>query len=407
MAVRVDHHDQQRLVLGRTLKKLRNLFGTQHEPEEIEFQPSEELTLGVEIEIQLMDRNSFNLTSRAEEMLSALADNPKVKPEFYLSTIEANTGICRTVADVETDLSATIAHIQRVADEKNILLASTGCHPFARYSDCIIPDTERYRELIDRNQWLTKRMTVYGLHVHLGMKSGDDCIRYNNFFMHLLPHLLALSGSSPFWQGDDTGLASCRPSTYEALPTAGQPYGGVHRWSDFEKLYHTLKACGSIRSLKDLWWDLRPSPGFGTLEIRVCDGLPSLGGTLGVVAFIHALAHWFRDHGDWMAHVPRPESWIVRENKWRAMRHGLDADLVMTNEGATKPIRMDIEEWLVKLEPYIATLGYHEYFATVRDILTKGTSSERQRTVYRETGLLTAVAQHNADEFRAGKPIWK
>lgn len=391
---------------GKTWHKIQRVFSTRSEPEEIQFQPSEELTLGVEVEIQLMDKETLNLTSRAEEMLEALASNPKVKPEFYLSTIEANTGICRTVAEVEKDLSATIAEISRVAHEKNILLASTGCHPFARYSDCIIPDTERYRELIDRNQWLTRRMTVYGLHIHLGMKSGDDCIRFHNFFMHLLPHLLALSGSSPFWQGEDTGLASCRPSTYEALPTAGQPYSGVHLWADFEKLYHTLKACGSIRSLKDLWWDLRPSPGFGTLEIRVCDGLPSLAGTVGLVAFVHALAHWFRDHGDWMAHVPRPESWIARENKWRVMRHGLAADLVMNNEGVTKPIRQDIEEWLSKLAPYISNLGYERYMETLNAILEQGTSSERQRDVYRSTGSLVAVAQHNADEFSAGKPLW-
>lgn len=395
-------------ILGKAMRRFRGIFGTVNEPEEITFQPSaEELTLGVEVELQLMDKDSLNLIPRAEELLAALADNPKVKPEFYLSTIEANTGICRDVQAVAADLEPTLQAIMQAADARGIALATTGCHPFARWADCRIAESERYQELIDRNQWLTRRMTVYGLHVHIGLKSGDDCIRYNNFFMHMLPHLLALSASSPFWQGEDTGLSSCRPTTYEAHPTAGQPYSGVHNWADFEKLYRTLKACGSIRSLKDLWWDLRPSPGFGTLEIRVCDGLPSLQGTLAITAFIHTLAHWFRDHGDWMAHVPRPASWIARENKWRVMRHGLEAELVMDNEGTTKPIRQDTEEWLDKLAPYITRLGYKPYIATLREILEHGTSSERQRRVHRETGSLSAVAQYNNDEFRAGAPIWK
>ncbi|PZP84057.1 MAG: carboxylate--amine ligase [Azospirillum brasilense] len=385
----------------------RSMTRTATAPHEIEFQPSKnELTLGVEVELQLMDAQTMNLAPRAEEMLAALADNPKVKPEFYLSTIEANTGICADVGEVERDLKPTLDAMAQVAAERGIALATTGCHPFARYSDCIIADTARYQELIDRNQWLTRRMTVYGLHVHVGMKSGDDCIRYNNFFMHVLPHLLALSASSPFWQGDDTGLSSCRPTTYEALPTAGMPYEGVHSWADFEKLYHTLKACGSIQSLKDLWWDLRPSPGFGTLEIRVCDGLPSLAGTLAITAFIHGLAHWFRDHGEWMAQVPRPASWVMRENKWRVIRHGLEAELVTNNQGATKPIRQDIEEWLTKIAPYTDALGYSGYIATLRDIMAQGTSSERQRAVFARTQSLQEVARHNAHEFAKGHPVW-
>lgn len=392
--------------LDRALRSMRGIFGSPAEPEEIAFQPSEELTLGVEVELQLMDATTMNLAARADEMLQALRDNPKVKPEFYLSTLEANTGICRSVTEVESDLKPTLAAIQQAAQERGILLSGTGCHPFARWADCIIAPTERYQQLIDRNQWLTRRMTVYGLHIHLGMKSGDDCIRYNNFFMHWLPHLLAISASSPYWQGEDTGLSSCRPTTYEALPTAGQPYSGVHHWKEFEELYYTLKTCGSIQSMKDLWWDLRPSPGFGTLEIRVCDGLPTLSGVLAVTAFVHALAHWFRDHGDWMAHVPRPASWIARENKWRAIRHGLDAELVMNNQGGTKLLRQDIEEWLVKLAPYIQRLNYGPYIDTLRGILKNGTSTDRQRAVFARTQSLEAVARHNAEEFRAGSPIW-
>lgn len=243
--------------------------------EEIAFRSGGVLTLGVETELQLIDPDTCNLAARAPEILEAAAHIEGVKPEFYLSTVEVNSDKCTNVQEVEKDLGGTFTRLDAVAEQMGIQLSTTGSHPFAKYSDCVISSTERYKEMTERNQWMTRRMTVYGLHVHIGMASGEDCIRYNNFFMHFLPHLLALSGSSPFWQGIDTGLSSCRPTTYEALPTAGLPYH-VQNWRDFVHTYAMLKQCGSIRSLRDLWWDMRPSPGFGTLEIRVCDGTATL-----------------------------------------------------------------------------------------------------------------------------------
>jgi len=238
------------------------------------------------------------------------------------------------------------------------------------------------------------------------MESGDDCIRYNNFFMNFLPHLLALSASSPFWQGTDTGLASCRPTTYEALPTAGQPYH-VKNWSEFERLYDALKRCGSIESMKDLWWDLRPSPNFGTLEIRVCDGPATLKETLAIVAFIHALSHWFQDNGSWLESVNYPPRWLSRENKWRVMRHGLDAQLVMNTGGKLKSVREDIEEWVERLKPYTESLGYQRYMADVLEITRLGNSSERQRKVFQRTDSLEEIVKLNVDEFISQTPSWE
>jgi carboxylate-amine ligase len=163
------------------------------------------LTLGVEVELQLIDRDSLNLTPRAKELLEiALPLSKKIKEEFYLSTLEINTDKCNNAHEIEADLSESFDLITKISNQLKIDLATTGCHPFSRYSDCVITPSNRYNELIDRNQWLTRRMTVYGLHVHLGMKSGDEAIRFNNFFLNFIPHLLALSASSPFWQGDDT-----------------------------------------------------------------------------------------------------------------------------------------------------------------------------------------------------------
>jgi glutamate---cysteine ligase / carboxylate-amine ligase len=372
---------------------------------EIEFRSNGVLTLGVEIELQLIDPKTYNLSPRAEELLAACQHLKKVKPEFYLSTIEVNTDRCGTVQNVEKDLRQTLNELNTIAANLDIALSTTGAHPFAKYSDCIISPTDRYRELIDRNQWLTRRMIVYGMHVHIGMATGDDCIRFNNFFMYFMPHLLALSASSPFWQGVDTGLSSCRPTTYEALPTAGQPYT-VRNWKDFENLYESLKKCGSIKTLKDLWWDMRPSPGYGTLEIRVCDGCATLYETLAIVAFIHALAHWFADQGSWIELVNSPPRWLSRENKWRVIRFGLDAELVMNTEGKTKLLREDMQEWLQKLTPYAEKLGYQTYLANLGELMRRGTSSQRQLAVYAKSQDLEEVVRHNIAEFNRRDPQW-
>jgi glutamate---cysteine ligase / carboxylate-amine ligase len=372
---------------------------------EIYFHSNGILTLGVEIELQLIDAVSYNLCSRAAEVLTKTKDIDKVKPEFYLSTVEVNTDKCDTVQVVEQDLTQTLQALQLATEGMNIQFATTGSHPFSKYSDWIISPSDRYLDLIDRNQWLTRRMSVYGLHVHLGMASGDECIRFNNFFMYFLPHLLALSSSSPFWQGIDTGLSSARPTTYESLPTAGQPYY-VKKWQDFEHLYKTLKLCGSIKSLKDLWWDLRPSPVFGTLELRVCDGAATLSETLAIVAFIHTLAHWFMDNGSWLESVTCPPYWLSRENKWRAMRYGLNAELVMNTDGKLKLIREDIHEWIDKLSPYVHQLNYEKYFLDLKKIMAFGTSSERQKKVFELTGSFVDVAKYNVHEFLKREPFY-
>jgi carboxylate-amine ligase len=383
-----------------------NLLKFLRKKEEVTFKSAGVLTLGVEIELQLIDPQNLNLTSKADVILSEGSEIKKLKPEFYMSTVEINTDKCYDVHDVEKDLTESFNRLEEVGKRSNVAFATTGCHPFSRYSDCVITPSPRYNELIDRNQWLTRRMTVYGLHVHIGMKSGDDCIKFNNFFMSFTPHLLALSASSPFWQGDDTGLASCRPTTYEAMPTAGQPYR-TQNWQEFENLYHTLKKCNAIQTLRDLWWDMRPSPNYGTLEIRVCDGPATLSEAVAITAYIHLLAHWFNDNANWIDQFPSPLRWLSRENKWRAMRHGLEADIILNAEGKTRPIKKEIEDWLVKTSPYASKLGYEKYVAMLKEILRNGNSSSRQRAVFSKTGSLQAVVQHNINEFSKRAPIWE
>ena len=363
------------------------------------------LTLGSEVELQLIDGSNYNLSSTAEKFLSDSKSSSKVKPEFYLSTIEVNTEKCKDVKEIEKDLSESFGFVKNIASNNGLKLATTGCHPFSRYSDCLITPKERYNDLIDRNQWLTRRMTVYGLHVHIGMKSGDECVSYMNFFLRFIPHLLALSASSPFWQGEDTGLASCRPSTYEALPTAGSPYW-FSSWAEFEHLYFNLIKSKSITMMNDLWWDIRPSPKYGTVEIRVCDGVATLSETAAIVAFIHLLAHWFRDNSEWIFSLPSPMRWIFRENKWRAMRHGLNAEIIVSPNGDIRLLKNDIKEWVLKLKPYAEKLGYEKYMETILQICEKGNSADRQRKIYSQSQSLEDVVRHNTKEFETGSPIY-
>ncbi|MES2678221.1 MAG: YbdK family carboxylate-amine ligase [Pseudomonadota bacterium] len=372
---------------------------------EIIFKSNGILTLGAEVELQLIDHDTLNLSPKANELLDAGQFIKNLKQEFYLSTVEICTDKCDDVHQIKQDLKASFDQLIPIGNDLGLDFSTTGCHPFSRYSDCVITPSKRYDELINRNQWLTRRMTVYGLHVHIGMKDGHDCIRFNNFFLPFLSHFLAISSSSPFWQGEDTGLASVRPTTYESMPTSGHPYE-VSGWNEFESLCHTLKKCHAIDSLKDLWWDMRPSPGYGTLEIRVCDGLATLEGTVAIVAYIHLLAHWFNDNCSWFHQVQPCPRFLLRENKWRVMRYGLDAELVLNIDGKTALVRDEIEMWLDITKDYAKKLGYEDYVKTLREIMKRGTSSDRQRAVFNKTNSTKEVVRHNIKEFINQAPIW-
>jgi glutamate---cysteine ligase / carboxylate-amine ligase len=372
----------------------------------IKFQSSkQELSLGVELELQVLEKDSLLLTPKASTIID-LCDVDNIVPEFFQSTLEIVTGICQSVHEVQGDLRPSVYSAYLKANQSNLKLASTGTHPLADYRDRLVTPSARYHELIDRNQWLIRRMAVYGMHIHVGMKSGDSCIRYNYFFMHFLPHILALSGSSPFWQGMYTGLSSCRPTMYEALPTAGMPYL-VKNWQDFQKLYSFLQKSKAIETMKDLWWDLRPSPQHGTLELRFCDEPATLKEALAIVAFVHGLAHWFRDHEEeWnLSHTPL-KHWIFRENKWRAIRYGLEAEIVVARNGRTSVLKNDVEIWLRKIEPYVTSLKYDNHIRVIHEILEKGNSSSRQHRVFEVTNDLHEVVRHNVNEFESGEPRW-
>jgi len=365
------------------------------------FNPSADpLTLGVELELQVLDENSLLLTPLANGIIEE-AKTSSLKKEFFQSTLEVTTNICSNVQQVQSDLQSALSKVHESALKLGLKISSTGTHPEGDYRDRTITPSPRYYKLADRNQWLIRRMAVYGMHIHIGMPSGDDAIHFNNFLLHFVPHVLALSASSPFWQRMDTGLAAARPTMYESMPTCGMPYI-VKNWRQFQSLYNALIRSKSIRSMKDLWWDIRLSPSYGTVELRICDEPATLQEALAIAAFVHLLAHWyFRHPKEWRAKRKTSQRWMLRENKWRTIRYGLDAEIIVPHNKRPVKVSDDILHWLDQFQSLTKTLGYENYVEMIGEIIEKGNSSQRQLEVFKRTNDVHEVTRFNVMEFES------
>lgn len=365
----------------------------------IEFAKSEPFTLGVEVELQIVDRQTHELAPKAPQLLHRWSGPATVQPEIFQSMIELSTGICRDADHAEADLRTTATKLVPIAKSLDVRFIATGTHPTARYQERKLFPADRYHGLIARNQWIARRLQIFGLHVHIGMSDPETAIAIQNELLHDLALLLAASTSSPFWEGDATGLASSRITVFEALPTGGTPTL-VHDWNEFCELVEVLQRAEAITSLKDLWWDIRPSPRYGTIEIRICDGLATLRETAMIVALAQGLAK--RAGARVAAGKGRnfPPAWRVRENKWRASRHGMDAELVIADDGSHAPARAYLGRVLDELvaDGHLAKDSRHVIGLRA---LAGGapTSAERQRAVHAATGSLDAVCKSLADEF--------
>jgi carboxylate-amine ligase len=370
----------------------------------IEWNPSRGATLGVEWEVQLIDAESKMLRQEAGKLLADLpvigdtGEHPKIRYELMQSTLEVVTGICSTVSEAKEDLASTITDLQRAASEHGILLACAGTHPVSDWRDATMAPSQRYAELVEQMQWLARRIQTFGVHVHVGIRDGRKAMPIINALATYLPHFLAITASSPFWCGYDTGLASSRSVTFGALPTAGPP-NRLTDWKQFEDYMDTLLRAGTIRSIKEVWWDIRPHPDFGTVEIRMFDGVPTLREVGMVAALSQCLVQLFDLQLDRGYTLPAPSAWIVRDNKWRATRYGLDATVITDEAGATAPLRDELYELLRELEPVASRLGCLEELSVAFEVLERGASYERQRAVYTRTGDLTSVVDALITEF--------
>jgi carboxylate-amine ligase len=374
---------------------------------QIPFHSSERASLGVEWELQLVDRQTRELTSGATEILAELTpagldEHPKAKHELLQSTVEIITGICTTVAEAKADLAGTLAEVVAAADRRGLGVMCAGSHPFTRWDSQEISPKERYAQLVERMQWPARRLQIFGVHVHVGVRSPEKVIPIVNALTQYLPHFLALSASSPYWAGCDTGLASARTKVFEGMPTGGLPHL-LADWAEFEEYMATLIRAGAIESVREVWWDVRPHPEFGTVELRVCDGLPTLDEIGAVAALAQCLVEQFDTQLDRGYTLPTPVEWVLRENKWRAVRYGLDADIVVDEKGTVRPVRQEVTDLVEELAPTARRLGCEAELADVRRVLAAGASYQRQRAVAAaHEGDLRAVVDSLLAELRDG-----
>jgi len=373
---------------------------------EIPFASSPRSSVGIEWELQLVDRETRQLTSGATEILEELSpgtEHPKAKHELLESTIEVITGVCSTIGEATADLAGTVAELRPLAEARGLGLMCSGTHPITDWQTQAISPDPRYAKLIDDMQWLARRLQIFGVHVHVGVRSPDKAIAMVNALSAYVPHFLGLSASSPYWKGSDTGLASARSKVFEGLPTAGLPYQ-LSGWPDFEGYMETLISTGTIASIKEVWWDIRPHPTYGTVELRICDGLPTLHEVGMVGAIAQCLVETFDREIDKGYTLPMPKGWVVRENKWRAARYGLDASIIQ-EDGRVVPLRDALADLVHELRPTAERLGCVSELERVLGVVEGGASYQRQRAVAAASGGdLTAVVDSLLEEFAEDRP---
>jgi glutamate---cysteine ligase / carboxylate-amine ligase len=372
---------------------------------EVPFRASERSSLGVEIELALVDVESGSLTGAAPAVLAELAarnggeEHPRIKAELYQCTLEVITGVCDTVSEARADLQQGIDEIRDITAPMGIDLVSAGLHPFTSWQSQNRSVGERYDAIVDRIQWPARRLITHGVHFHVGIRSAEKSIAITNALATMLPLYLALSTSSPFWHGSDTGLMSARTKVFEALPSTGLP-PQLADWSEFERFMGSLINAGAITTIREVWWDIRPHPNFGTVELRMCDAMPTMSETCSLAALAQCSVARYDELLDRGYQLPTARDWVLRENKWRAARYGLETSLVVDSTGRTRPITNLIEEAVEELMPFARRLDCADELAGIHDIIANGTSATRQRQVLERTGSLVDVVTSLRAELR-------
>jgi carboxylate-amine ligase len=351
-------------------------------------------SLGVEIELQLVDAETMALRSAIDAVRAAIPPrlHERIKPELMQCYLEINTEVCRTVADVERDLTAKVRVVDEAARRLGLRLFWGGTHPFSPWYKQEITPTPRYLELVELMQETARRLVTFGLHVHVGVESGDKAVMICDRILRHLPTLLALSANSPFWNGRATGLHSQRVKVMEGLPTAGLP-PLMRNWSEYLWLLNQMVAGGFIQTIRELWWDVRPHHSFGTVEVRICDLPPDLASVLGLTALIQCLVQSLSEDIDRGTYQFDSHPILVRQNKWRACRYGLEARLVDPYTQALRPARAVAASLADRLGGVAEALGCVTYLDQARAMVEQPTGSQRQLEAYRETGDLAEVVR--------------
>ena len=362
----------------------------------IEFHSSPNPTIGVEIELQLIDDNNFDLKNISSKVLADIDKkfSDKIKYELFESMIEINTDVCNSVEEVSKDIKQTLLHLKEVLKNYNTIINCSSLHPFAKGKDQVISNDSRYKRIMNDLQIIGTRFITQGLHVHIGVDNCENVIKINNAMRMYLPLLLAISTSSPFYEGKDTGLYSYRTKIFESLPLAGLP-DYLDSWNHFVILTNNLIKADIIREVKDLWWEVRPHPGFGTVEVRICDVPINFKQLLSLVALIQALVITLQNSDKQLdSHIQ-----IFQSNKWQAVRYGLEGVFINPLTLKQKPIKKAIEDLCHLVEPIMVSLGTTKYIAVIQEILERGTGALQQREIYNKSSSFEYMIKSMAEQF--------
>jgi carboxylate-amine ligase len=316
--------------------------------------------------------------------------------------LEINTDICETVADAEADLRGKLAIVEKCADEMNLLLWWGATHPFSLWRDQTVTPDERYNMLVNLLQDLARRLITFGLHVHVGVDSGDKAVMICDRIMRHLPTLLAITCSSPFWQGRNTGLQSYRSKVMETLPTAGLPTL-MRNWSEYVWLVNHMVKTGFINTIREIWWDVRPHHNFGTVEVRVCDMPGSLEDALAIAALVQCLVKALSDEIDEGTYQHDCHPMMVRQNKWRATRFGNKAELVDDFTHEVHPVPAVVENLIRVLSPTATQLKCTAYLEHCQQMADKPSWATRQLSILETTADAREVVRILCDQSRTSR----
>ncbi len=345
-------------------------------------------TLGIEEEFQIVDPGSRELRSHVSEHLleeGKLLLSEQIKMEMHQSVIELGTAICRTAQEARREVIRLRSTLAQLAHKRGLRIIAASTHPISDWKTQEIMDNDRYREIIENMQDVARANLIFGLHIHVGMPNNETCIAIMNQVRYFLPHILSLTTSSPFWIGRNTGLSSIRTKIFQRFPRTDIP-PIFQSWSQFDDYVNLLIKTGCIDNGKKIWWDARPHPSFGTLEVRICDLPTRVDETVAVAALVQALMHTlyklYKKNMSWRIYPAE----MISENKWRASRYGINGKMIDFGKRAEVSTKELILELLRMVGDSVEELGSRNEINYIYRILDHGTSSDRQIRIYEESG---------------------
>jgi glutamate---cysteine ligase / carboxylate-amine ligase len=343
-------------------------------------------TLGVEEEYMLLDGETFDLVQHIETVLSAVAGHEletRITAELMQSVLEIATPVCRTAGDVDQELRKLRTYVCEVAHEKGFRVGSAGTHPFSLFERQRITARDRYRNLVDQMQYVARRELIFGLHVHIAVDDPEKAIAVMNGLALDVPILLGLSGSSPFWRGEPTGFSSIRQMVFAAFPRSGMP-PLFRDYAEYAEVVGQLEKTGCIADYTHIWWDVRPHPKWGTIEVRICDAVTRVEDAVALAAYCQALVKLYSERHDRGEVIPGIHRMLTNENKWLAARYGLEAPLMDLATGRRNRVALAqlVRKRLKELEPHARELGSERELEGIEEILRRGNGADRQLRVF-------------------------